>query len=171
MNQVNGKPLSVSLGESLAAKSSEPTLISRPSPPSARPSRIINYRNEPTPQLHALPPPEGPDRSLVDEGGQRAGRKRRVHLSAEEKAAAVKRVLNGEAGVAVAADIGVSGGAVHGWVREAKEAAARETSKRFEANDISQVSQELAEALNLQRAAAERVKVLKAKLRVLLGDE
>lgn len=175
------KPLSTSLGEALASKSSEhPTLLSRPSPPSARPlppssrpSRIPVYAAEPTKQLHALPPPEGPDRSLVanDEGGERKKRKRRVTGTPEMKAEAVRRSLAGETHTAVGEDLGVSASAVSLWVREAKAAAAKETAKKFEANDISRVSQELAEAINLQKAAAERVKVLKAKLRELLGDE
>ena len=56
-------------------------------------------------------------------------------------------------------------------MKEAKLSAQAETRKKFEANDISRTSQELAESLNLQRAAAERVKVLKAKLRELLGED
>lgn len=83
----------------------------------------------------------------------------------------MQRVLAGETAVRVANDFGVSATGISRMVREAKEAAARETSKKFEANDIQKVSTDLAEALNLQRAATDRVKVLKAKLRVLLGDE
>lgn len=176
------KPLSTSLGEALASKSSEhPTLLSRPSPPSARPlppssrpSRIPVYAAEPAKQLHALPPPEGPDRSLVanDEGGKRQYRKRKYGKApADVRAEAVRRVLAGETNQGVAADMGVSESAVSKWVNDAKREAARATAKKFEANDISRVSQELAEAINLQKAAAERVKVLKAKLRELLGDE
>lgn len=173
----NGKPLSASLGEALASKSSEVTLLSRPhaseavlpSPPSSRPSRIANYRAAPAVQLPA--PPIGPDRSLVDSGEGGLKRKRRTHVSDDVRAAAVKRALAGEVHKAIAGDIGVSNSTVSGWVREAKAAAERETAKKFEANDIAKLSSELGEALNLQRAAAERVKVLKAKLRVLLGDE
>jgi transposase-like protein len=130
----------------------------------------IYPRQAPT-QLHALPPPSGPDRSLVASEETKRKRKRRTFLPPAEKAAAVQRVLAGETAVRVADDFGVSAGNLCRIVREAKEAASRETSKKFEANDIQKVSTELAEALNLQRAATERVKVLKAKLRVLLGDE
>lgn len=178
MTGPNSKPLSASLGEALASKSSEPTLLSRPVaegarplPPSSRPSRIADYRLAPPKQLHALPPPEGPDRSLVarDEGGRQ--RKKPVHSTPEQRAEAVRRVLSGEAALTVGPDMGFSASAVSIWAREAREAASKETKKKFEANDIQKVSTELAEALNLQRAATERVKVLKAKLRELLGDE
>lgn len=174
----NGKPLSASLGEALASKSSEVTLLSRPSeparpsPPSSRPSRIADYRSAPS-NLHALPPPSGPDRALVDAGdnADSGGRKRRVHATPELKAEAVRRVLAGEHPEAIAKDLNVSRTSVNNWTKEAKERAARETAKKFEGTDIQKVSAELAEALNLQRAAAERVKVLKAKLRELLGDD
>lgn len=171
----NGKPLSASLGEALASKSSEVTLLSRPSeparpsPPSSRPSRIADYRSAPS-NLHALPPPSGPDRSLVD-AGDKPSRKKRVRGTPEMKAEAALRVLAGEPAVTVAASLGVSGSAVSMWVKEAKQQAEKETRRKFEGTDIQKVSAELAEALNLQRAAAERVKVLKAKLRELLGDD
>jgi hypothetical protein len=55
-------------------------------------------------------------------------------------------------------------------VREAKAQAEKDTRKRFEGNDIAKLSAELSEALNLQRAAADRVKVLKAQLRRLLEE-
>jgi hypothetical protein len=163
------KPLSTSLAEAIAAKHPE-VLIRPPPPPSSRPSRVPVYDN-PKP-LHALPPPEGPDRTLVEKNEQAPGRKRkkRVVLSADERAAAVKRVLAGETAAAVSADIGVSVSGIQYWVREAKAQAEKDTRKRFEGNDIAKLSAELSEALNLQRAAAERVKVLKAQLRRLLEE-
>jgi hypothetical protein len=179
MSGPNSKPLSTSLGEALASKSSEVTLLSRPeaarpSPPSSRPSRIADYRAAPPPQqLHSLPPPAGPDRSFVSSSEEepRKPRKRRVVGSAEMKAEAARRVLAEEDPNDIAADLGVSRSSVMNWAKEAKLRAFAETSKKFEANDIQKVSAELAEALNLQRAATERVKVLKARLRELLGDE
>jgi predicted site-specific integrase-resolvase len=87
------------------------------------------------------------------------------------KAEAARRVLAEEDPNDIAADLGVSRSSVMNWAKEAKLRAFAETSKKFEANDIQKVSAELAEALNLQRAATERVKVLKARLRELLGDE
>jgi hypothetical protein len=110
------KTLSTSLADAIAAK--HPELLIRPpptsgdagraSPPSSRPSRVPVYDN-PKP-LHALPPPEGPDRTLVEKDEQGPGRKRkkRVVLNADERAAAVKRVLAGETAAVVSADIGVS---------------------------------------------------------------
>ena len=179
----SSKPLSASLGEALASKSSETVRLlsqsqpaaapARPSPPSSRPSRIAVYAQAaPPPQLHSLPPPEGPDRSLVAKDDERENRKRRMQVTPDVRAAAVKRVLgDGELTKDVADSIGVSRSTVSLWVKEAKLSAQAETRQKFEANDISRTSQELAEALNLQRAAAERVKVLKAKLRELLGED
>jgi len=176
--QTPGKPLSASLGEALASKSSETTLLSRPSeparlsPPSSRPSRIADYRSAPS-NLHAMPPPSEPDRTYAegsDEGGA-TKRKKRVHASPEMKAEAASRMLAGEHPEAIAKALGVSRTSVKNWANEAKARAAQETAKKFEGHDIQKLSAELAEALNLQRAAAERVKVLKAKLRELLGDE
>lgn len=100
--------------------------------------------------------------------------KKRAYARAPDdvKAAAVRRVLAGnETRQAVADDLGVSASAIALWIKEAKATAEKETAVKFEASDIEKVSKELTEALALQRTAAERVKVLKAQLRKLIGDD
>lgn len=128
-------------------------------------------------QLHALPPPVGPDRSLV-EGVNGAGvepmaKKVRLRKTYSEdfKAEVVARALKAketgsETWTDIAKDKGMHLSNIAFWIKRAKEEggnASNGGSAPKAKSDIKSISRELAEAMS-------QVEVLKKRLRKLLGD-
>jgi hypothetical protein len=94
------KPLTTTLADAANHKGAK-LQLSRPSPPAARPPAP----SAPAPRLHALKPPEGPDRSLVakpeEKKKKKKKKKKKVFLDPSQKAlivAKVKERFNAEPG-------------------------------------------------------------------------
>jgi len=147
----NKKLLAATLAESLASKQPFLSLLSngasnpadRPSPPSSRPVP------PPVSRSHALPPPEGPDRSLIDPTPSPvktepvAGKKKvRRKFSDEEKSAIASRVLDGEKRTDVMAATGVVGSVMSRWLD--KERKRRANAARGAARSATMQARKLA---------------------------
>jgi transposase-like protein len=177
------KPLTATLEERSAPFLSLLSDKQRVAPPSSRP-----VKSTPPPPLprrvHALKPPEGPDRTLVappeprkvpDVAAKKKKKKKRPAFDAAFKAKAVARALaareSGEESVRdVGHDLGVTDASIYQWIKAAKAAngaaspAAKGRKSSGAGGDIQSVSRELASAM-------EHVAKLKKKLRKMLGED
>lgn len=140
----------------------------------SRPSRIPVYN--PPSQAHALPPPEGPDRTLAVAGNDNEGptvRKRKPRLpdtTPEQKAAAVAIALElrndkktlPEQAAEIKRRLGFepSPSALSQWVIDAKD----HNQKQHVGDDLQSLSRRLIEI-------AAETKQIKARMRHLLGGD
>lgn len=143
-------------------------------PHTARPSRIPVYN--PPPQTHALPPPDGPDRTLALAGNDNTGptvKKRKARLAEitrEQKARAVAIALElrdqgkilPEQAAEVYRRLGFepSPSALSHWVQDAKNLNSRENI----GDDIQSIAQQIG-------ATTEHLRALKRRLKELLDAE